>query len=180
MKRSGKDSIADYLCRRHLFVKDKVAASLKIMVKSLFNMIDDQVEGDLKEVVDDRWGVTPRKIMQFMGTEVMQYKIQELLPDVGRTFWVKQMCNRLEHTKEMVVVSDVRFLHEVDELRHRFGDVVMVWKVTRSALESTDGHKSETEWRDIRADVVINNDGGLESLYAQVDTLVNTHINQKI
>jgi hypothetical protein len=93
-KRSGKDVLSKYLVHKYKYRKLYFAEPLKKAVKELFNFSDIQVgidEGENagceKDTVDDRWGVSPRQALQFFGTEVLQYKIQELLPTINRYFF---------------------------------------------------------------------------------------------
>ena len=44
----------------------------------IFGFTKEQVYGDLKDVVDSEWGVTPRKVLQIMGTELFQYDLQKI------------------------------------------------------------------------------------------------------
>ena len=87
-KGAGKDALADHLVSVYGYEKIKFADVLKDAVGILFGFTREQMDdGDLKEVVDIRWGVTPRKVLQFFGTEVMQYKLQELMPNMDRNSW---------------------------------------------------------------------------------------------
>jgi hypothetical protein len=87
-KRSGKDVLADYLVKKYNYERLAFADPLKLTVKNLFNFDDDQLgigedKGtDKKDIIDERWGITPRAALQFFGTEIMQEKIQELLPNI--------------------------------------------------------------------------------------------------
>lgn len=180
MKRAGKDTIAEYLSSAFGYENVKVAGTLKEIIKLMFNMTHSQVEGDQKEHIDARWGITPRQAMQFIGTEMMQFELQRLLPDIGRNFWIKQLCtqlsaNNVSNSDTHYAISDVRFVHEVDELRRNFGDNLFVLKVVRptpSAMQQ-DEHSSEKEWMQIDADATIVNDTSLFNLYERISTIVN-------
>jgi hypothetical protein len=157
LKRSGKDTIADYLCEEHGYEKIKIAAPLKDALKVMFGFSDEQIEGDSKDVIDIKWGITPRKVMQFFGTEVMQYQIQDLLPNVGRTFWIKslmeQHISKFPHKK--YVIPDLRFKHEYTLLNNANCGVEF-WMVERKRSESSKScinsecsHSSEREYLEI-------------------------------
>ena len=179
-KNSGKDTCADYITIKYpgaAFRHLKIAGPLKEMCGLLFGWSPEKMENPLtKETVDKRWGVSPRTAMQFMGTEMMQYKIQEMIPDVGRTFWIRSLVNRIQ-PGENVVISDMRFQHEYDGLVAAFGKAaVNVIKITRpaaaSASTSDDDHCSEHEWNHIPHDVMIRNNGSIDDFYKQVDKVV--------
>lgn len=164
-KRSGKDTIAAHLVEKHGYTRVALADPIKQAVGYMFGFTGEQMETDDKEAVDARWGISPRRALQFFGTEVMQYKLQELLPGVGRMFWTKRLLNGMEPGKTYVV-SDVRFHHECEALREAGALVI---KVERPSVVSTDGHPSEVEQRDIAGDVLVVNDGTIDQLLSRVD-----------
>jgi hypothetical protein len=173
-RRSGKDVVADHLCQHYGYTKYKIADKLKSMCKLLFGFTDEELE-ITKDEPCERWGdVTPRRVMQFMGTEVMQHQLQDLFPKVGRKFWIRSVINDFAH--EHITISDLRFLHELEELKRLEQDTadvkVIVLKIQRNSTGTTsdaDLHESETECSKIQPDVVIVNDGNLDDLLAKVD-----------
>jgi hypothetical protein len=103
---------------------------------------------------------------------MMQYKIQEMMPDVGRNFWIRTLVNRIQ-PGENVVISDMRFQHEYEGLVAAFGKAaVNVIKITRPAPATDDDHCSEHEWNAIPHDVMIRNNGSIDDFYKQVDKVV--------
>lgn len=164
LKRSGKDTIADTLCHHYGYEKVKIATPLKDALKTLFQFTDAQVEGDEKDSIDPRWGVKPRRLMQFIGTEVMQFHLQEVLPDVGRQFWIQRLVEEhIANSNKMIVIPDLRFKHEYDLLsKHN----AVFWRVERleKQLECTDTHSSEREYLDIPVQHIFKNNGSKEHL----------------
>ena len=127
LMRSGKDTVADYICQRKGYTKVHIADTLKKTMHLLFGFTHDQLEGRSKDVIDPNWGITPRAAMQFFGTEVMQYKIQELISSVGRTFWIASLVSQLkQHPEKIYVISDLRFIHEHDYLKEHFQNVYVI------------------------------------------------------
>ena len=170
-RRSGKDTIANYICSKYPeFVNVKIAGQLKTVVRNLFGFSEEQLENDTKDMVDCRWGITTRAAMQYVVTEMMQFGIQGLLPDIGRKFWIKSFIETfVADTKcNGIVVSDLRFLHEYEELAKYNVYVIRVEKNDQHCGKA-DEHISETECTNIPADVVIHNDGTLEELLVKVD-----------
>lgn len=158
--RSGKDTVADVLHREFQYKHVKISDPIKRSCKILFDLSDEQIEGHLKDEVDVRWGVTPRRILQFIGTDC----IQELMPHVKRDFWV----NRVD-TRKPVVISDLRFLHEYDALKRRDQDVRFI-RVERPGLLSSDKdtHVSETEYGRIPVDAILVNNGTRNDLQNKI------------
>lgn len=177
LKRCGKDTVADYMVEKYAYRKIKIADPLKHVCKYIFNLSDDQLETDIKDEIDSRWGTTPRRIMQFFGTEVMQFKIQELLPNVGRLIWMNKLIEDIKNVPSTnFVVGDMRFAHEYQALKEEFGKKVKIIKIVtnRNVTVSTDNHSSEKEWETIPADFTLFNNGTLQELYDQIDVIIKT------
>lgn len=162
LKRSGKDTIADYLCQHYGYEKIKIATPLKNGLKAMFGFTDAQIEGDDKDVVDPRWGIEPRKVMQYIGTEVMQYQIQALMPDMGRNFWIRSLVEQYIKNAprdKRYVIPDLRFRHEYDMLQ-QYG--VEFWRVERTSERTQSAtscpHASEQEYLNIPVSKVYCND----------------------
>jgi dephospho-CoA kinase len=164
---SGKDTVAKMLCEDARYRHVKISSGLKDACGALFGLTQDQLEGPDKDVVDPRWKVTPRKILQFVGTEMMQFKLQELLPEVGRNFWIDAAIRSMDDPKTRFVISDLRFVHEYDALRKAFADRLAVVCIERPGEAADDSHVSEQEFRGIPADHVLQNTGTVDQLLTQ-------------
>ena len=166
-KRSGKDTLANYISARYDYEKIKLATPLKQSVCALFNFTEEQVENESKEFIDARWGITHRKAMQFFGTEMMQYKIQELLPDIERKFFVKSMINRMNPNK-YYVISDMRFMHEYEEIAKLNPFII---RIDRPALDIPhDEHPSESEYTQIPFHLYLKNETDTYGLIQKFET----------
>jgi hypothetical protein len=177
-KRSGKDTSGDYLVNDKNFTKYSFANPIKRGAMELFGFTEEQVFGDLKDVVDPEWGITPRTVLQIMGTEVFQYDIPRYIPElqsIGRGFWVKRFKQWYQQNKQLdVVICDVRFQHEVDVILSMGG---VVWRVERPSLNSVDEHASEKEMDLIQGvTTIVQNDGTLNDFYNKIDSLVSVNV----
>lgn len=168
-KRSGKDTIASIISEKYGYEHIKIAHKLKQVCKILFNFTDEQLECDCKEDVDPHWNISPRQAMQFIGTDVMQYEIQRILPNIDRRFWIQSISRDIDMNKNTkYVISDLRFHHEVDELRKRNAMIIKIERPTRSSIDS---HISETEYLNISPDILVKNNGeGLGELISQIES----------
>ncbi len=180
LKRSGKDTIADYLCNNYGYTKIKVANPLKQGLKAMFGFTDEQLETDKKDEIDPRWNIEPRKLMQFIGTDVMQYQLQQIIPDIGRKVWIRSLIE--EHLNnnndKLFVIPDLRFLHEYEELSKY--DTVF-WRVDRVAeLDKIhhvcDLHVSEKEYLDIPVSHTFKNETK-QDLFNQIDYKIKSLYN---
>ena len=171
-KRCGKDTVANMLSELG-YENWKIAGKLKNICKEMFGFTDDEIETDLKDTVNARWGVSPRHVLQVLGTEVVQFQLKQYIPSITRTFWMERLYDDyIKNDKKMIVISDMRFQHECDFLRSKFGDQVLVVKIVRPSLNVTDKHVSEQEWQKIKEDKCILNNSSLEHLEAQVRILI--------
>ena len=170
-KRSGKDTIADFIVSTYGYKPLKIAEGLKSLMKTMFDFTDDQLE-ETKEVIDQRWGITPRRAMQFFGTEIMQHEIQKLLPDVGRNFWMRKITNTITNASdnERFVISDMRFYHEYEALKEFYPFII---KVTNPGVNCLDTHCSETEFTTIPHNIEVINDGSIEALHEKLRHIIN-------
>lgn len=178
-KRCGKDTIADYLIKNNSFQRYSFADPIKRGAMEMFGFTEAQMWGSAedKETVDPRWGISPRRMLQLMGTELFQFDITKHLTEdefpIGREVWVHRFKLWYEdQTKKLtindnfnVVIADVRFIHEAKAIHQMGGEI---WRVERPSIISTDLHASEKEQLEIEADVTIINDSGLEELYIKI------------
>ena len=160
-KRSGKDTAGDYLVKKYNFIKYSFAAPIKEGTKAFFGFTDEQVYGDLKDVVDEHWGVTPRKILQIIGTDVFQYFIPQKIKELektGRYFWVHRFLPFYRENKDKnIVICDVRFQHEVDAIHKLDGKIIKISRKLSNKIK--DNHSSEKEIDLIKNyDYIIEND----------------------
>lgn len=177
-KRSGKDSIADYLIDNHGYTRYAFADPIKRGLMEMFGFTDEQMWGSEqdKETVDPRWGISPRRLVQITGTELYQFDLPKYLREGefpwGRGVWTRKFklwyLDELEENPNLkVVISDVRYPHE-EEIIHGLNGTMV--KVIRPSLgESTDQHSSETDIDLIIPDITLINDGTLEELFAKVE-----------
>ena len=179
-KRSGKDTIAKYLNKKYNYKHLKITYKLKECLKLLYDLRDHELETDKKEKINKKWNVTPRKLMQFIGTEIFQYKIQEILPDIDKKFWIKtfltdSLVNNLRNKKDFhIVISDIRFIHEYEELK-KLNIPISVIKVTNDNImidSNEELHISEREFIKIPYDKEILNNSTFDDMYKKIDEYI--------
>ncbi len=188
LKFSGKDTIAEYLIKKYGFQRYAFADPIKKAAMELFGFTHDQMWGSAKdkESVDPRWNISPRRMLQLMGTELFQYDIHKYLHNgefnVGRAVWVyrfklwfeEERKKHLEQNTDFkIVISDVRFLHEIEVLKSMGGTII---DVERPSIENIDLHVSEVEIKSFEADYKFINSGTIEELYSKVDEYLKTNL----
>jgi hypothetical protein len=188
---AGKDTAADYLVNFHEFRRDSFAATLKDAVASVFGWDRDLLEGRTKtarewrEQIDPWWAarlnmpnLTPRLALQLWGTEVCRKGFHDEI-------WIASVENKIRQSKDNIVISDCRFPNEIASIRNAGGRVIRITRgqnpdwfaVARRnpelmSIQHPEVHASEYSWAATDFDFVIDNNGSIEDLYAQLKNLV--------
>lgn len=205
---SGKDTIADYLVNIYGFKRESFANSLKDAVADIFNWDREMLEGrskssrEWREQVDPWWAkrlgipnLTPRWILQYWGTDVCRMHFND-------DIWIASLENKLKNSKDNIVITDCRFPNELTSIKNIGGSVIRVkrgpepdwyeyavqfnkgpkrnmsWALSRSRLEEQSVHASEFSWVGQTFDNVLSNDGTIQELYTQVDSILTTLTDQ--
>jgi len=177
---SGKDTVADFLVKEHGFHRDSFAKSLKDAVSAIFGWDRALLEGATQESrmwrerIDPYWSnklnkaVTPRYILQHWGTEVMRGHFHD-------SIWIDSFTAR--YTGGNIVLSDTRFINEINTIRDLKGKVVLVRRgpiPTQQEMQQRSVHQSEWDWIGQRFDYEIDNSGNLEDLRTQVGVMIRS------
>ena len=183
-KRAGKDVIAQHLASRFNYEVVKFATPLKEAMKILFDMTDAELETDLKDEHHTVWQTTPRALMQYLGTEVFQYGIQNHIPHVGRRFWAEKLFSRYRSGvgsvggNTRIVISDLRFQHEVETIVKYYEGDYLLMRVNRDSDvlfdmgDNAGKHASEVEFQNIMVNACLRNNGTIQDLENKVDEIM--------
>jgi len=170
---SGKTTVAEYLCRAHGYVEYSFAQPLKRGLQLIFRLSDAQIYGAVeKNEVDPRWGVTPRYLLQQIGTELFRNNITKYI-DVSADIWIQNFHRWLNKQSRPVVVSDCRFQDELDALRKAGINVYRIIRPNNINFTTMGGHSSETQQDMLVVDKEIINSGTIEQLWQMVEKLIN-------
>ena len=114
--------------------------------------------------------------------------------------WIASIENKIRNSKDNVVLSDCRFPNEIASIRTAGGRIVrtcrgpdpewfhaaevvnrgptlnLSWASNRSVLDNFKVHASETAWVGTDFDHVLDNNGTMDQLYAQVDLIVKNPV----
>lgn len=183
-KGSGKDTA----CGAYSEYKEmSFADPLRVAVESLFCLESTKYMCPTEKEKEGAMGISYRKAMQGLGTEVMRKRLSEFFPECGDDddFWVKHMKNRLTKeisimtqnilynriTPHVIVITDLRFLNEAKMIKDMGGKIV---RINRPNLESDDEHVSEKEGLLIEHDHLIVNDKDRRELSAKFEKYVKS------
>jgi hypothetical protein len=186
-KNSGKTTVTEYLQSKYRFEEVVFADPLKQVVEIIFGFDYDMLLGNTPEkrvlrntLRDPIWNMTPVQAMQQLGTEVFR-------DNFDKETWVKiagrKVDNFLSQGKS-VVVSDVRFGNEIEFIRQKGGQIIVLYEnaqdtkiLTEEELErikgTPEGHASETSFQahiDYNKDILIRNEKtGLDDLHGKIE-----------
>lgn len=199
---SGKDTAADYLCTFHGFKRMSFASALKDAVATIFNWDRELLEGSTKtsrewrEEVDIWWAtrldiphLTPRWVLQQWGTDVARKNFHN-------DIWVASVENRLRGIKDDIVITDCRFANEVTAIKNAGGitlrthrgedpnwiELASILNTTTSeaakieclrVLEKMNIHASEYSSVGLDYDYHIDNNGTIDHLHKQMESIIN-------
>ena len=164
--RNGKDTIGDFLTEEYNKRNKKVCRSqiskyIKLYVKDYFGW-------------DGSEETKPRELLQTLGTNVIREKLNKPKFFVNRTI---EDIEILSHFFDVIIISDIRFPVEIEEIKKVYDDVVSI-NVKRINFETElttkqQNHKTETALNDYdNFDYRVINDT-LEQLEIDVVDIVN-------
>jgi hypothetical protein len=171
-KHNGKDTVGNYLVEVYDYKRIAFADKLKEACMIIFGLTKEQVfDETLKDVVDNYWGVSPRIILQYVGTDLLRNQLKTIIPHIDNNIWVKavhkQILDELKKDPlQKFVITDVRFENEIQFIKEMGGVNI---RITRPTIENNDTHSSENQLQKCKVDYDIINDNTLESLYMTVD-----------
>ena len=113
---AGKDSAAVVFALSPRTVR--FAQPIKEACKALYGWCDNAIETRIKDVVDERWGISPRQAMIHMAQNTKQFTSED--------FFVKRMLE--DWRGDPIVIPDVRYQYEIDAI-HCLGGITI--KITR-------------------------------------------------
>ncbi|AYV76469.1 MAG: deoxynucleoside monophosphate kinase [Terrestrivirus sp.] len=176
-KFNGKDTIANYLRDAYGYRQIAFAGPLKEICGKLFGFTNEQLHGNLKETPDPTWfGLTPRQVLQFVGTNMFRDHMSELNDNFGNDFWL--LCARKtmekifkEDETAKFVISDVRFPNEVEMIKQMGGVVLRVSRPSLNDNKNVDTHISELLIDELDVDCDVINNATKEELYNKIHNL---------
>lgn len=170
-KGTGKDTAAYHLVLAHGFRQIALADPIRDGLRAMLGLSSDELlDRSIKETAIDWLGVSPRHLMQTLGTEWGRN-------NVARDVWLRVATRRLEAiansrqgTPARIVVSDIRFDDEADWIRSHGGRVIHIRRPM--ACSQHDQHASEAGVTIGLGDHIVRNISTIERLHERLDTLI--------
>lgn len=180
-KRHGKDTIGQYLQEHHGYTRTALADPLKRTLMDVYGLSYNQCYGDCKEVVDPRWNMSPRQLLQKFGTEVGRQvhpqtwirATQETIRqgNAGREVSIldtsaQRFVRRVLGPQPKWVITDVRFDDEAEMILEMGGIIVEVY---RPSMVSHDTHASEQGLQRVTPTYRVINDSTPQDLFDKIE-----------
>jgi hypothetical protein len=154
-KGSGKDTAANFMWflgyKRFAF-----ADNLKKICEIAFGLSHAQLHGNAKEIIDTRYNLTPRQIMQIVGTDLFKNRFPHIWINAFKNTYIPGKC---------YVITDVRFEDEAQCIKECGGKIICI----NRGLKRNDTHISE---REIPHDLRVTNTGTKLELYKKIYDLL--------
>ena len=163
--RSGKDTVANFIVAAIGGYRYSFADPIRAMLAPLGVDMSDPYWQALKEEPIPALGVSPRRMMQTLGTE---WGRQLINPDL----WLIMAHRRLLQNGPGMIISDVRFDNEAAWIRKHGGRIIHVIRPDTKAVEA---HASEDGIEMQDTDARLFNSGTLEELQLSVRELLRVY-----
>lgn len=192
--RSGKDSFANVLVKKHGFTRIALADSLKNLCARVFYMDPSEFEDEKKDqriqrvhldfhdidairtIVQNEWNfeITEEDreyLEEYHGTgydtprDILRGVGMMLRDHVDQDIWIKLVLEKIKEVGAKVVITDCRFPNERDIFKNMGGTLI---KIKRN----DNGETSEHEFNlgpDSEYDVVFDNSSTLEKYQSEID-----------
>jgi hypothetical protein len=163
---SGKDTVARILVENYGFSRIAFADIIRVACYRL-NPIVTYDGMRLSHLVDlEGWEIAKtlpevRRLLQVMGSEVGRDLID---PQI----WIELTLGNSKKT-DNIVISDVRFKNEAEEIKWRQGQV---WRITRIEKDAPiNAHRSESDMDSWNFDQYIGNNGTIDELHEEINKI---------
>lgn len=163
--RSGKDTVADFIVAAQGGYKYSFADPIRHMLRPLGVDMWDPYWQSRKEEIIPALGVSPRRMMQTLGTD---WGREIINPDL----WLLLAQQTLHRNGPGMVVADVRFENEADWVRRHGGRII---HVIRPDAKEVEAHVSESGIEVAPTDTQLFNTGTLEELQIAVRELLRVY-----
>lgn len=183
---AGKNTFAEEF-HYYKFYEYSFAAPLKAACAQLFGIseyyFNNQEEKNQKHPY---WNVSPREILQFVGTELVRNHLGELLGSESSAFWIERLKLQLIHDFDSpqdvrAVITDCRFKDEVDYILSNGGKIIHLTRPSCDGNVGIQSHSSEYLARNFRtlysptdSILFVDNDGTLDQLKIKAHQIAHT------
>lgn len=177
---AGKSTCAEFL-EKCGYNRLAFAAPLKELISELFSIPLEHLNNQAKkEEIIKELNVTPRQLLQVIGTDCFRNCLHAKLPELqlqDNSIWIeiaKRKIEKYKRSNSNIVIEDARFENELQFI-YSYGGIVI--NVIRPDVEkinniSAAAHESETSLNNNHTDITLVNNGNIEELYAKLQKII--------
>ena len=162
---AGKDTVGKYLVSNYGYQSYAFASGMRRAVEAMFDIPLSTLEDRKKKEEVVPWiGLSPRRLMQLLGTEYGRNLVHE-------DIWIRHMIRRWELLPDNcagMVITDVRFDNEASAVTQLGGTLVEIVRETDAPV--LPAHASEAGVHKRFNRTTIRNEGPKEFLYDMLDS----------
>lgn len=182
-KFSGKTTFGKYVKEKYNYKIYSFGESLKKSLKEIFYFTDEELNGNKKEIINDYWGLTPREIMQYFGTELMREQFGNKFSNIGDKIWIKSLEYKIlndikQNNINKIIIDDIRFNNEIIwikdfGLKYNFKTFIINIENINLNISNNNfiNHKSEIEILNYDFNIK-NNKNNFIDFYNDIDNLL--------
>lgn len=186
-KNVGKDTLADYLVSTEGFKKVSFATNLKECLAVMFNWDSNNFSFENKEKNDPIWNVSPRKMLQLLGTEFLRDYCKDIIDckikfngkEETFSYHIKKLfLDNIElfENDNNIVISDVRFPDELKFIQWMNGKIIKLER-NNAEINQYNNHSSENYIDKLEYDIKIANNFTKEHLYKTMNIYLEKNFN---
>lgn len=178
----GKNTFAEEF-HSHGYVEFSFAGALKKACIEIFGFTHAQMHDPIfKETDDPYWGVSPRWMLQFVGTDLFR-------DNFGEDFWIRVLERKLislySDPKDVrAVITDVRFQNEAQWILNNGGTLIHLTRPGFEGKVGIPGHASEAgikfdslTYQKENTFIHIENTGTISDLQSKANQFIRSNTN---
>ncbi len=192
----GKDTAGEYIADSYDKIDTNIfdanvkqyafAEALKEICANVFYIpLTSFYDPEAKETLIPELGTTPRKIAQFVGTEMFRNLLPQLCPDLKQSIWIRNVEKQILHQRpRYAIITDVRFQDEAEWIVSNGGIILHLTRPEHTGKVGIENHASESQisWEKIiqggnedalKQRWIIENNGTIQDLYKELDEFLN-------
>lgn len=164
--RCGKDSTAEYI--KNIYQSQcnysivRLSSPVKEAARILYDFNWEQLEGNKKEIIDERWNITPRSVFQKITTDVMTTS------GLGVMHFTNLLYNNYEKGVygDYIIIPDIRYLHDIDEIYKHGGKVLYIQRDNLPIKYDCENHLDMLDNRNLPT--IRNNGMDIKQLHTEI------------
>ncbi len=162
---AGKDTIGNLIISKYKFKKIAIADPLKKMVQDKYGLSYEQLWGEFRNTIDDRYNKSPRQIYQEEGDLLRKKDPLALIK-----LWEQDFLHKLQN-QEHIICTDVRTIQELETAKKWNALCILLKRKTSGAPGILGQHCTEVNLvsQEKLFDCIIENNSSVEDALKKIE-----------